>query len=252
MTSAARARGRCLVGTSGWSYAHWHGPFYPEDLGQDGELGYYARRFRSVEVNATFYRLPEAHTVRAWREQAGPGFVFACKASRYATHMKKLKAPGRSTGKLFAVLREFGEALGPVLFQLPPRWSLNLPRLRAFLAVLPEGLRCAFELRDRSWIVPSVLDLLEKAGAAFCIYELAGYRSPREVTAPFVYLRLHGPGDAYQGSYADEELADWAGAARAWLEEGRDVYCYFDNDQQGFAARDAARLRDLLADGPSG
>jgi uncharacterized protein YecE (DUF72 family) len=190
--------------------------------------------------------LPAEDSAAAWREGTPPAFVFAGKASRYITHMKKLKEPARPVAEFLARVGILGDKLGPVLFQLPPRWRRNAERLEAFPAALPEGHRYAFEFRDGSWFDERVYSALRRRGAAFCVYELAGRLSPREVTADFVYVRLHGPGDAYEGNYDEPTLAAWADALSAWAGEGRDVYCYFDNDQEGYAVRDALRLREML------
>ena len=237
------------IGTSGWHYGHWRGPFYPDGLGAEGFLAYYAERFHTVEINNSFYQLPSESTLGKWRDAVPQGFVFAVKGSRFITHMKKLKDPALSLAPFLARVAGLGEKLGPILFQLPPRWRFNPARLAGFLAALPGAYRYTLELRDQSWINDHALDLLARHRAAFCIYELAGYRSPLEVTADFVYIRLHGPGGPYQGQYDDETLAGWAGAIAAWSRQGREVFCYFDNDEAGYAAQDAWRLQDLLRKG---
>jgi uncharacterized protein YecE (DUF72 family) len=234
------------IGTSGWHYGHWRGPFYPDELGAEGFLAYYAERFPTVEINNSFYQLPSESTLGKWRDAVPQGFVFAVKGSRFITHMKKLKDPARSLAPFLERVAVLGEKLGPILFQLPPRWGFNGARLAGFLAALPGAYRYTLELRDQSWINDDALDLLARHGAAFCIYDLAGYLSPLEVTADFVYIRLHGPGGPYQGQYDDKTLAGWAGAMAAWSREGREVFCYLDNDEAGYAAQDAARLQDLL------
>jgi uncharacterized protein YecE (DUF72 family) len=195
-----------------------------------------------VEINNTFYRLPKAETLATWRNATPKDFVFACKASRYITHMKKLRNPTESSRRYFAVIETLEEKLGPILFQLPPRWRLNLDRLSAFLKALPTGHRIAFEFRDESWFSPEVYKLLARHKAALCIYELAGDLSPIEVTTDFVYLRLHGPGAAYRGSYDDDTLAGWAARLLTWRNAGLDVFVYFDNDEKGYAIQDACRL----------
>jgi uncharacterized protein YecE (DUF72 family) len=233
------------IGTSGWHYPHWVGPFYPEGMRPDRYLRFYAERFRTVEINASFYRLPARTTFAAWRKGAGAGFVFALKASRYATHMKKLKDPQASLGRLFDAAAGLGEALGPVLFQLPPRWRVNVARLDSFLGALPAGVRAAFEFRDPSWLTGVVYDALAAHGAALCIYDLDGRTSPLEVTADFVYVRLHGPRRAYEGRYGRRGLAPWAERIDEWRQRG-EVFCYFDNDEAGYAPRDAATLLELV------
>ncbi len=234
------------IGTSGWHYAHWKGPFYPQGIASADMFSYYAQRFRTVELNNTFYRLPEEVTLRAWRAAAPQGFVFAAKASRFVTHMKKLKDPRRTLPPFLKRVELLRETLGPILFQLPPRWRFNPERLEAFLEALPKDHRYAFEFRDPSWYHPHVYRALKAHGAAFCICHLAGHLSPMQVTAGFVYLRLHGPGGPYEGQYSDEVLAAWAGTISAWARQGKDVYCYFDNDQAGYAVEDAARLQAVL------
>jgi uncharacterized protein YecE (DUF72 family) len=235
------------VGTSGWHYRHWVGPFYPRDLRPEAFLRFYARHFRTAEINASFYRLPTAETVAEWRNTVGRGFTFAVKASRYATHMKKLKEPEQSLARFFDVMAGLKGTLGPVLFQLPPRFRANPERLAAFLAALPKGVRAAFEFRDRSWFTDPVLAALAAHGAALCVYDLAGWTSPAEVTAGFVYLRLHGPDGAYQGRYGRRRLRAWARRIEAWRDEGREVFCYFDNDQAGYAAADATLMCELVS-----
>jgi uncharacterized protein YecE (DUF72 family) len=234
------------IGTSGWHYPHWQGRFYPSALPASAWLGYYARQFDSVEINVSFYRLPSLAAARAWREQTPPGFRFALKASRYITHMKKLRAPHRSLRAFLAVARALGPKCGPLLFQLPPRWRCNPSRLAAFLRALPKNRACAFEFRDPSWHTPEVYALLRRHNAAFCIYELAGFESPHVLTADITYVRLHGPAAyAYGGSYPDAALAAWAGEIRSW-QKLKHVYVFFDNDEAGYAVRNALTLQALL------
>lgn len=239
-------RGKRFIGTSGWRYDHWIGTAYPADLQPQETLGYYARFLGSVEINSTFYGLPGRKSLAGWLAATPPGFVFAVKASRYLTHMKKLKDPEAGVGRFFAAIRPLRERLGPVLFQLPPRWRRNPARLEAFLDALPKGNRYAFEFRDPSWHVEEILAMLAHRNAAFCVFELAGVQSPRPVTADFVYVRLHGPGAAYSGRYDERALKGWAGRIEAWLAQGLDVYCYFDNDEAGHAFENAVRLADLV------
>ena len=234
------------IGTSGWHYPHWQGPFYPPTLPASAWLEYYVRHFDSVEINNSFYRLPSLATARAWRDTAPPGFIFAMKASRYITHMKKLREPRRSLRTFLAVARALDRKCGPLLFQLPPRWRCNPARLAAFLRALPRGREYAFEFRDRSWHAPEVYALLRRHNAAFCIYQLAGFEAPRVLTADFAYIRLHGPaGYAYGGSYTDPDLAIWAREIRGWKSLRR-VYVYFDNDEAGYAVQNALALQRLI------
>jgi uncharacterized protein YecE (DUF72 family) len=234
------------IGTSGWTYPHWRGPFYPEDLPDDQRLRFYAEHLTSVEINNSFYHLPEKSTLVRWRDSTPADFVFTAKASRYITHMKKLKDPQASVHRFMERIADLGDKLGPILFQLPPRWRLNIERLARFLEALDSDQRYAFEFRDPSWFDDRVYALLEHHRCAFCIYELAGMPSPKELTADFVYVRLHGPGEAYQGSYDTRTLAGWAGAFSSWRSVGREVYCYFDNDEAGYAAGNALQLARML------
>ncbi|GAB4388570.1 MAG: DUF72 domain-containing protein [Thermodesulfovibrionales bacterium] len=238
-------RGALHIGTSGWHYDHWKGPFYPAEMASREFLGYYAGRFMTAEINSSFYRMPEEKTLRGWAAAVPAGFVFAVKASRYITHMKKLKDPAEPVSRFMKRCGALGGTLGPVLFQLPPRWGYDAERLRGFLDALPRGGRYAMEFRDPSWWNGEAYGLLKKRGVAFCVFHLAGETSPREVTARFVYIRLHGPGGAYEGSYSDGDLRGWASEMRAWSGQGRDVFCYFDNDEAGYAARDAMRLKEM-------
>lgn len=234
------------IGTSGWNYKHWKGSFYPEDLSSGEWLNFYAKHLHTVEINNTFYRLPEKKILAKWLDTVSPQFIFAVKASRYITHMKKLKDPVQGLENFLPRIKALRDKLGPILFQLPPHWHLNLERLKSFLQALPREFRYTFEFRDSSWWRDEVYDLLENQGAAFCIFELAGQLSPKQVTADFVYVRLHGPGDAYQGKYDNRALAGWAGAFSSWEKQGKQIYCYFDNDEKGYAAQNALTLQDMF------
>lgn len=241
------SNGRFYIGTSGWSYAHWAGPFYPETVSAGQRLAHYQTQLNSTEINNSFYRLPEAETLRRWCQTVGPDFVFSIKASRYITHMKKLKVDDDSLARFMGCVRSLDEHLGVILFQLPPRWHANPERLVRFLNCLEPKYRYAFEFRDESWIGTETFEILREHNAAFCIYELAGYSSPHEVTADFVYIRLHGPAEAYRGSYDQRALSGWAGAISTWTRRGFDVYLYFDNDEAGYAAQNARSLTQMLS-----
>jgi len=248
MPSRSNTRHSCeiRIGTSGWHYKHWLGPFYPKTLRAPEMLSWYMERFDTVEINNSFYHLPTARTFAAWREKAGSRFRFAVKGSRYITHRKKLNDPEQTLARFLDPVQALDDRLGPILFQLPPRWSCNLDRLTAFLRLLPDSHRYAFEFRDRSWHCPPVYRLLRRYHAAFCIYELAGFESPREVTADFAYVRLHGPGAKYQGDYSTKALTQWAEQIAVWCRTLRAVYVYFDNDQAGYAPKNAGELRALV------
>lgn len=239
------------IGTSGWHYEAWKGPFYPEEMTAEDFLGYYVDHFQTVEINNTFYQLPEEETFAEWRTTAPDGFIFSVKASQYITHMKKLKDPEGPVSNFLGTIEALGDKLGPVLFQLPPHWNFDKQRLKSFLAVLPGDLRCAFEFRDESWFNEEAYSLLEKHDAAFCIYHLAGRLSPKRITSDLVYIRLHGPEGAYQGQYGDDALSQWSSDLRRWAEDGREVFCYFDNDEAGYAAQDAQRLEEMIVESPA-
>lgn len=239
-------RGRFRVGCSGWQYRHWKGSFYPADLPASAWFAFYATRFDTVEINNSFYRLPEGSVFRSWREAAPAGFLYAVKASRYMTHNKKLKDPDEPVDRFFGRAAKLGRKLGPVLYQLPPAWKANLERLELFLAVLPGRVRHVFEFRDASWYSEPVLDALAKAGAALCLHDMPPSAPQRRAVGPFVYVRFHGFGQKYGGRYPDERLEDWARWLTERLAEGRDVYAYFNNDVGGHAPRDAVRLREML------
>ncbi|MFO8058387.1 MAG: DUF72 domain-containing protein [bacterium] len=239
-------KGKARIGTSGWHYDHWGGTFYPEDIPKKRFLDYYRQCFDSAEINNSFYQLPSEKTLAGWRDAVPEGFVFAVKGSRYTTHMKKLKDPQQSTDKLFDRIGALGGKLGPVLFQLPPKWGFNRERLEEFLENMPEHFRLAFEFRDRSWYNETTYKLLRDHNAAFCIYELDGHVSPLQVTSDFVYIRLHGPEGPYEGSYSKKVLSRWADRIKEWRNKGKDVYCYFDNDENGYAAQNALELKKLV------
>lgn len=239
--------GHIHVGTSGWHYEHWLGPFYPQELKAREMLRFYCQRLRTVEINNSFYHLPAPETFRLWKRETPPDFVFAVKASRYITHMKKLRDPEASLEKFLLHAGELGRKLGPILFQLPPHWGRDALRLRDFLQALPKDRRCAFEFRDTSWFHPETYSLLEQHRAAFCVYDLAGQQSPRVLTADFGYLRLHGPAEfRYAGRYTRAQLRAWLHLAMSWLEQGaREIFIYFDNDEAGYAALNALELQEL-------
>ena len=232
------------VGTSGWHYKHWIGPFYPEKMRPKEMLAFYAERFDVVELNNTFYKLPSEEALDTWRDSTPARFRFAAKGSRFLTHMKKLKDTGKGIERFFEKADRLGWKLGPVLFQLPPHWEVNVDRLKEFLMAMPRHHRYAFEFRNPTWNIEPVFATLRKFNAAYCIFELAGVNSPMEITANFTYIRLHGPGGAYQGSYDDRTLRAWAKRLRDW--KLRASYIFFDNDQAGYAAMNALRLKEML------
>ncbi len=237
-------RGALAVGTSGWVYRHWRGVFYPEGLGGEQLLRFYASRFATVEVNYSFYRLPPREVFAAWRAATPPGFVFAVKASRYLTHMRKLREPAEPLARLLESAAGLGEKLGPILFQFPRNWGRDLERLRAFLPLLPADHRYAFEFRNASWLVPEVYATLAERRCALCIPDGPGVPQDRRLTAGFTYVRMHG--GRHSARYAEAELAEWAAWLAARLAAGVDCYVYFNNDVGGFAVENARQLRELV------
>lgn len=236
------------IGTSGWVYQHWRGIFYPADLQQGAWFAHYARAFDTVEINNSFYRLPSAGAFAAWREQAPPGFLYAVKASRYLTHLKKLKDPEEPLQRFFDRAGHLGDTLGPVLYQLPPRWRRDLPRFEHFLAVLPPGYRHVVEFRDASWLCDPVFQLMERHGVAHCLHDRRPLEVPLRVTAPPVYIRLHGD-PAHGGDYRRATLEGWAGRIAGWRRQQFDIFVYFNNDIGGHALENARTLGGLLAAG---
>ena len=235
------------IGTSGWHYKQWLGVFYPERTSGAEMFEFYARYFDTVEINNSFYRLPAAKTFDSWRESSPRRFLFAVKASRFTTHMKKLKDPQTSSEKFFLVAERLQEKLGPILFQLPPRWKVNVERLAEFLEALPREHRYVFEFRDESWFVPEVFELLRQHGAAHCIHDFADMKVPHELTAHFTYIRFHGPTSAkYFGWYSTRELQVWAERIASWRRQLKNVYAYFNNDPEGAAIKNALELKKLL------
>jgi uncharacterized protein YecE (DUF72 family) len=235
------------IGTSGWHYKHWLGVFYPAGTRPSDMFQFYARHFDTVEINNSFYQLPTATTFDNWRESSPRNFCYAVKASRFITHMKKLKDPQSSSAKFFLVADRLDQKLGPILFQLPPRWKVNVERLEEFLRTLPGEHQYAVEVRDETWLIPEVFDVLRQHNVAFCIHDFADMKIPREITADFTYLRFHGPTSAkYWGSYSDRDLRAWAD----WIKQHRrrltSIYAYFNNDPEGAAVRNALTLKQFV------
>ena len=233
------------IGTSGWHYRHWLGPFYPDHMDSADMLSHYCRYFTTVEINNSFYRLPSEETLADWRRTVPKTFCFSVKASRYLTHMKKLKDFHRPLQTFLYRVGVLENRLGPVLFQLPPRWKFNPERLQAFVAGLPSGFRFVFEFRDPSWYDPRAFEILAERNMALCIHDMAGSVSPKAVTGDFIYVRFHGP-QKYGGHYDTQTLSGWAGAFSTWKRQGKTIFCYFNNDAQGHAVRNALALKRML------
>jgi uncharacterized protein YecE (DUF72 family) len=236
-----------FIGTSGWHYKSWHGPFFPMELRPQDHLRFYADRFCTTELNAVFYRTPSLETVYAWREQTPESFLFAWKASKFITHWKRLSANSQNSLELMeSRLQALGPKAGPVLFQLPPGMRSDRERIAAFLNLIPRSWQCAFEFRHASWYDEEIFEVLRGHNAALCFSDHHDAPAPWVVTAGHVYIRGHGPGGRYCGAYADATLRDWTRRIKAFAHEGRAVYCYFDNDQKSAAPKDAGRLCAML------
>lgn len=251
-TSGASA-GSVRVGCSGWSYADWRGTVYPHDLPQRRWFERYRQLFDTVELNATFYRLPATTTVQKWASEATPGFLYAVKLGGYGSHRKKLLDPEQWLPNHLDRVYRLGAHLGPNLVQLPPRWRRNVARLDEFLAAVAPtqpSVRWAVELREASWLHDDVFDTLQRRGAALCLHDLLPDH-PVVLTADWTYVRFHGPdalANPYHGLYGPARLAPWAERLGAWDDDGVASYVYFNNDWHADAVRDAFTLRAALGE----
>lgn len=235
------------VGCSGWVYRHWRGTFYPEKLPQKLWFNHYAAEFDTVEINASFYRVPLLKTFEGWREKAPPGFRYAVKVNRFITHNKKLLDCEEPLAEFIGLARSLGEHLGPLLYQLPPSLHRDDRRLASFLERLPPDLQHVVEFRHPSWYSEEVLALLDRRGIGFVAHDLTALASPRWASGRTAYVRFHGTGGKYWGRYSAEQIAGWAD----WLGEqrsaGRSCWAYFNNDIHGHALEDARALRHAVA-----
>jgi uncharacterized protein YecE (DUF72 family) len=250
-TRSAYAMVRVLIGTSGWHYDSWRGPFFPQSLALKDQLQYYSSQFSTTELNGVFYRTPSLDAVRTWRAQTGEDFVFAWKASKFITHWKRLS--GNSVNSLALIekrLSLLGDKAGPVLFQLPPNFEADIDRLALFLKLLSKKQRYSFEFRHASWYQPQILRLLSENNIALCLSDHHDAPAPWRRTADFVYIRGHGPGGRYKGHYRSQALSEWATRIKSWKKQGCDIFVYFDNDQKSAAPADALKLKQLLGQTP--
>jgi len=234
------------IGTSGWNYKHWYGNFYPDDMKEKDFLKYYSNIFHTVEVNNTFYHLPQQKTIKTWTDTVSDNFRFSIKASRYITHMKKLKDPEESIVNFFERIQCFKDKTGPILFQFSPRWSFNPERLGNFINTLPKHYKYTFEFRDPNWFNELTYNFLKDNNIAFCIYYMGEDESPKEVTADFIYIRFHGSNSLGSGGYSEDRLKEFARNIKEYRDQGKDVYCYFNNDEEGLAVKNAKELRGLI------
>jgi uncharacterized protein YecE (DUF72 family) len=234
------------IGTSGWSYNHWAGKFYPADLKNSYWLNYYSKEFNTVEINSSFYHLPKSQTFVNWGKNTGAGFLFSVKVSRYITHIKRLLDCSEPLGRLLAAAKELGDKLGPFLFQLPPSLSEDRSRLEDFLKILPKNYRFAFEFRNESWFNKDVYNLLRDSGCAIVISSSHRFPYREEVTADFCYVRMHGPANLYCSCYSKDELKKIAVLIKKNLEKNIENYVYFNNDAQGYAVENARTLIEMV------
>lgn len=246
ISSMSKADCDIRIGTSGWYYDHWKERFYPAELPRSKWFEYYARHFDTVEINNTFYHLPKEQTLQRWHELAPENFLFAVKANRYITHIKKLNDASEPLERFFERVNLLKDKLGPILYQLPPSLHKNLDLLAGFIKLLPKDKLAVFEFRHESWYADETFDLLGKSGVGFCIHDMPGNESPRIVTGEIIYLRFHGTTDRYAGSYPKSQLQDWANWLKTQARKARAIYVYFNNDSQAHAIKNAQQLKDLV------
>ena len=236
-----------FVGTSGWQYAHWRRFFYPERLPQSEWLAFFAQRFQTVEVNNTFYNLPEKSVFEQWRVKTPSDFCFALKMSRYLTHLKRLHDPEEPVKRFMERASALGPKLGPVLIQLPPRFKANLELLEGTLERFEPSVRVAVEFRDASWFTPETRDVLDRHRAALCLADSPRRQQPSWRTADWGFVRFHeGTGPRAPG-YRREVLQRWIDTiAQTWRAQ-EDVHVYFNNDAAGYAIKDATTFAELAS-----
>ncbi|MFO7962010.1 MAG: DUF72 domain-containing protein [Nitriliruptoraceae bacterium] len=290
--------GRIRIGVSGWNYDSWRGSFYPDDLPRREELRYAGERFDTLEVNATFYRLATPQRCRRWRDAVPADVVLVVKGSRFITHNKKLAGAGPALANFLASgILALDTKLGPILWQLPEQLHFDAERVDGFLSALPHDtdsaaelarghderveepaygsgenhrLRHVLEVRHDSYLCEEMVTIARRHGVALAVSHAQAWPHIEEVTAGFVYVRLHGPDALYASSYGEDELRSWAERLHRWRvaeqpadartitdrappeRRERDVYVYFDNDVSGYAPRNAARLRALVAEASTG
>ena len=239
-------KARCFIGTSGWYYRHWYGPFYPQGLSKDKLFAYFVQHFNTVELNNTFYRLPKTSTVKDWYKKAPGAFVFAVKASRFITHIKRLANLGDSLKVFLKRAHLLKEKLGPVLYQLPPSMKKDSKRLASFLRKLPKKEKSVIEFRHSSWLKEETFSTLKKFKVAHCIISRPHFPTVVKATADFVYIRMHGGSSLYRSNYSKAELKQYAGWIKKFLKSGLDTYIYFNNDAYGYAVKNAVALKKML------
>jgi uncharacterized protein YecE (DUF72 family) len=244
-------KGKLYIGTSGWIYPHWQGIFYPENLAPEDRLKYFSRYFKTVEINYSFYHLPSKKVCQVWHEATPSDFLFAVKVSRFITHIKKLKGVQGFWKTFIGNILNLREKLGPLLLQFPSSFKAgpeNVKRLEDFLKFIHSApsFFSAFEFRCSSWFIPEIYRILKKYNAALVSADSDRYPCSEAVTADFIYLRMHGRKEMFNSNYSEQELGDLAERIKNRLKEGINVYCYFNNDTQGYALKNAQTLIDFL------
>jgi uncharacterized protein YecE (DUF72 family) len=258
---------KIYIGTSGWTYSDWIGKFYPSNLPSNKRLVFYSKYFKTVEVNYSFYHLPRVSTYQKWFEKTPKDFIFAIKASRFITHIKRLQNVDDAWKQFLENTLVLKEKLGPILFQFPPSFKAdkeNLQRLKSFLKLLSDyslptthyplnslptthyPLKYAFEFRHQTWCDKKIYDLLKKYKSAWVIADSSRYPKTETTTIDFVYIRMHGPGIMFASKYSKKELEKLAQKIKHWQKEGKDVYVYFNNDFSGYAVENAKELQQIL------
>ncbi len=235
------------IGCSGFLYDHWRGNFYPETISKRHWLEYYSKKFLTVELNVTFYRLPDRETFLKWYSSTPEGFIFSLKGSRFITHIKKLKDCEEPLEAFFSRASLLKEKLGVILWQLPPTFAIDIERIGDFLeAMKPYSLRNTFEFRNVTWIKKKIMDLLKKEKVALCMADWPDFLDKLPLTADFVYMRRHGKGGRYASLYSIDSLKKDAKRIKAYLRQKKDVFFYFNNDAFGYATRNASELANLV------
>lgn len=244
-------KAKLFIGTSGWSYPHWDGIFYPENLSSGAKLKYFSQHFRTVEVNYSFYHLPRPSTYQKWYQETPVDFIFALKVSRFITHIKKLKEVKEAWKTFLGNALGLKGKLGPILFQFPPNWKKDTLRLKGFLGELQESdqkQRFVFEFRHPSWFSEETYQLFKKyKNVSLCLADSPRWPFVEVITGDFVYIRMHGGKILYTSNYSIKELKNWAEKIKKYLKQGLDTYVYFNNDAYGYALGNAKRLLTLCS-----
>lgn len=235
-----------FIGTSGWSYKHWKGIFYPDSLPQSKWMNFFITKYTTVEINNSFYKLPEEQTFINWQKAVPDNFIFSVKANRFITHIKRLSNVEDILFLFLERVKLLKDNLGVILFQLPPTFKVNLEKLNGFLMLLPKQFKYTFEFRNPDWWIQDTFDLLRNFNAAFCIYEMPGMITPREVTSDIVYIRFHSPFDRNLKQFEMPLLMNWAEFILNCSSNGKKIYCYFNNDWFGYAIQDSEMLQEII------